>query len=43
MILQNKNGDNKVFIDDSLLGIFEINEDNENVVLFSIEDRKSVV
>ena len=42
MILQNKNGDNKVFIDDSLLGIFEINEDNENVVLFSIDDNTNI-
>lgn len=42
MILQNKNGDNKVFIDSSLLGIFEINEDNENVVLFSIDDNTNI-
>lgn len=41
MILQNKNGDNKVFIDDSLLGIFEINED-ENIVLFSIDDNTNI-
>lgn len=42
MILQNKNGDNKVFIDSSLLGIFEINEDNENAVLFSIDDNTNI-
>lgn len=42
MILKNKNGDNKVFIDGSLLGIFGINKGNENVVSFSIDDSTNI-
>lgn len=38
MILKNKNGDNKIFIDDSLIGIFVINREHENVTSFSLID-----
>lgn len=38
MILKNKNGDNKIFIDDSLIGIFVINKEHENTTSFSLKD-----